>query len=98
MNCKIIEQQTRQIMRLDGDVTLMKALVLAKFSQNSTLKERLCDTGTMHLAEATKGDEHFGTGVALTNPSCFQKNNWNGSNKLGEALIDARRELKKRSN
>ena len=80
-----------------GRDKLMKALVLAKFSQNSTLKERLCDTGTMHLAEATKGDEHFGTGVALTNPSCFQKNNWKGSNKLGEALMDARRELKKRS-
>ena len=24
MNCKITEQQTRQIMRLDGDVTLIK--------------------------------------------------------------------------
>ena len=54
-----------------GRDKLMKVLVLAKFSQNSTLKERLCDTGTMHLAEATKGDEHFGTRVALTNPSCF---------------------------
>ena len=48
MNCKITEQQTRQIMRLDGDVTSMSP-----------------------------------------------KNNWKGGNKLGEALMDARKELRK---
>ena len=51
---------------------------------------------SMHLAEATKGDGHYGIGVALTHPSCLQKTSWKGSNKLGEALMDARRELKKK--
>ena len=79
-----------------GRDKLMKALILAKFSQSASLKKTLCDTGTMHLAEATKGDGHYGIGVALTHPSCLQKTSWKGSNKLGEALMDARRELKKK--
>ena len=76
-----------------GRDSLMKALVLAKFSQNAQLKKILCDTGTMHLAEATKGDAHFGTGVALSSPSCLQRSSWKERNKLGEALMEARREL-----
>ena len=79
-----------------GRDKLMKALILAKFSQSASWKKTLCDTDTMHLAEATKGDGHYGIGVALTHPSCLQKTSWKGSNKLGEALMDARRELKKK--
>ena len=79
-----------------GRDSLMKALVLSKFSQNAQLKKILCDTGTMHLAEATKGDAHFGTGVALSSPSCLQRSSWKGRNKLGEALMEARRELQEK--
>ena len=67
----------------------------AKFSQNNNLKKTLCDTGTRHLAEASRNDQHFGIGIGITHPACLQKNNWKGGNKLGEALMDARKELRK---
>ena len=73
---------------------LMKRLIHEKFSQNPDLKQKLCDTGTMHLAEATKSDSFFGTGVSITNPTCLTRGSWTGSNRLGEALMDTRRELK----
>ena len=78
-----------------GRETLMKKLVLEKFSQNPELKQRLCDTGTMHLAEATKSDNFFGIGVSITHPTCLQRNTWTGSNKLGVALMDATSKLRR---
>ena len=78
-----------------GRKALMKKLVFEKFSQNALIKQKLCDTGTMHIAEATKSDEFFGTGVSITHPSCLQRARWTGTNVLGEILMDTRRELKR---
>ena len=96
-----IKQMGQQVTGFDaacwnqGRDQLMKALVMAKFSQNNNLKKTLCDTGTRHLAEASRNDQHFGIGIGITHPACLQKNNWKGGNKLGEALMDARKELRK---
>ena len=73
----------------------MREIILQKFTQNTNLKQRLCETGTMHLAEATKSDGFFGTGISITNPSCLQRGSWTGKNKLGEILMDIRRDLRR---
>ena len=96
-----IKQMGQQVTGFDaacwnqGRDQLMKALVMAKFFRNNNLKKTLCDTGTRHLAEASRNDQHFGIGIGITHPACLQKNNWKGGNKLGEALMDARKELRK---
>ncbi len=77
-----------------GRIQLMKDIIYQKFSQNPELKQKLCETGTMHLAEASKLDSFYGTGVSITHPSCMQRGNWTGSNKLGEVLMDTRKQLK----
>ena len=78
-----------------GREKLMRQLVGLKFSQNPDLKQKLCETGTMHLAEANRSDSFFGIGVSIAHPSCLQRSNWSGSNVLGEALMDTRRELRR---
>ena len=79
----------------EGREKLMKRLLHEKFAQNPVLKKMLCDTGTMHLAEATRSDTYFGTGVPITNPTCTQRSTWTGTNVLGQLLMDTRRELKR---
>ena len=70
-----------------GRDSVTKALVRAKFSPNVHLKKILCDTGTMHLAEPTKRDAYFGSGIALSSPSCLQRSRWKRP-KTGEALME----------
>ena len=74
---------------------LMLEIIHQKFAQNPELKQKLCDTGTIHLAEATRSDDFFGTGLSITHPSCLQRGNWPGKNKLGEMLMDTRRDLRR---
>ena len=74
---------------------LMREIIHQKFAQNPNLKQQLCDTGTIHLAEATRSDDFFGTGMSITHPSCLQRGNWTGKNMLGEILMDTRRDLRR---
>ena len=64
------------------DDIMLKALHV-KFSKNSRLRKRLLDTGTRELIEHTSNDSYWGDG-----------GNGTGQNKLGQLLMEVRRELR----
>ncbi len=68
--------------------------LMAKFSQNSELKERLLATGDAFLAECEPTDKIWGIGMALDDERCFDRNQWQGQNLLGYTLMQVRRRLR----
>ena len=75
----------RQIIVFEG--------LLAKFSQNEDLKERLKSTGNDILAECTVRDRIWGIGLSMKDPDRFETDKWNGQNLLGYALMMVREKL-----
>ncbi|MDO5337285.1 MAG: NADAR family protein [Eubacteriales bacterium] len=71
---------------------------LAKFSQNSELKEFLLGTGESVLAEASPYDRIWGIGLAMDNSDIQNPDHWKGENLLGFALMETRFFLKKGQN
>ncbi|XP_063682379.1 uncharacterized protein LOC134817171 [Bolinopsis microptera] len=67
---------------------------LLKFGQNADLKERLLETGTTSLVEASGGDVIWGIGLSIKNPAIDNKKNWKGLNLLGKILTQVRDEFK----
>ena len=66
---------------------------LAKFGQNAELKSFLLDTGPNHLVEASKRDRIWGVGIGLKGPSIFDRQQWQGTNWLGDVLERVRAQL-----
>ena len=66
----------------------------AKFSQNSTLREMLLNTGSSILAECAVKDKIWGIGLSMSDPNRFNITNWKGSNLLGYSLMLVRFYLK----
>ena len=75
----------RQIIVFEG--------LLAKFSQNEDLKERLKSTGNDILAECAVRDRIWGIGLSMKDPDRFEIDKWNGQNLLGYALMMVREKL-----
>ena len=75
----------RQIVVFEG--------LLAKFSQNEDLKERLKSTGNDILAECAVRDRIWGIGLSMKDPDRFETDKWNGQNLLGYALMMVREKL-----
>ncbi len=75
----------RQIIIFEG--------LLAKFSQNEDLKERLKSTGNDILAECAVRDRIWGIGLSMKDPDRFETDKWNGQNLLGYALMMVREKL-----
>ena len=75
----------RQIIVFEG--------LLAKFSQNEDLKERLKSTGNAILAECAVRDRIWGIGLSMKDPDRFETDKWNGQNLLGYALMMVREKL-----
>lgn len=69
--------------------------LMAKFSQNAVLKDRLLSTGDAILVEAAPHDKVWGIGLAANDPDALDMNKWKGENLLGFALTAVREELKK---
>ncbi|MBQ5995524.1 MAG: NADAR family protein [Clostridia bacterium] len=67
--------------------------LLAKFSQNKDLKEKLLSTGNNILAEAARTDSVWGIGISIKDNARFDMNKWRGKNLLGFALMQVRKEL-----
>lgn len=72
----------RQIVVFEG--------LLAKFSQNESLQEKLKATGNATLAECAVKDRIWGIGLSMKNPMRLDKAKWNGQNLLGYALMMVR--------
>lgn len=66
----------------------------AKFS-DPALKRVLLDTGDKEIVEASPYDTIWGIGLSTSNPDRFDKSKWQGTNWLGEVLMQVRTELRK---
>ncbi len=67
--------------------------LLAKFSQNSELKEWLKGTGSAVIAECAVKDRIWGIGLAMCDPDRLDRTKWQGQNLLGYALMMVRERL-----
>lgn len=75
----------RQIVVFEG--------LLAKFSQNESLKEQLKATNGSILAECAVKDRIWGIGLSMNNPNRLDINRWKGQNLLGYTLMMVRERL-----
>ena len=67
---------------------VMKSALLAKFSQNVTLQQKLEATANLTLVETTR-DHFWGAGVTM-NASALMNGTWSGQNTLGKLLAEVR--------
>ena len=67
--------------------------LLAKFTQNADLRERLKATDNAFLAECAVRDRIWGVGLSMTDPDRLDRSKWRGQNLLGYALMMVREQL-----
>ena len=67
---------------------------LAKFTQHSFLKNKLLQTGSKIIVEASPQDKVWGIGLHETDPRSCNPEEWRGTNWLGEAIMKVREEIK----
>eukprot|EP00747_Dinoflagellata_sp_TGD_P209355 gnl/TRDRNA2_/TRDRNA2_82755_c0_seq1.p1 gnl/TRDRNA2_/TRDRNA2_82755_c0~~gnl/TRDRNA2_/TRDRNA2_82755_c0_seq1.p1 ORF type:complete len:279 (+),score=72.18 gnl/TRDRNA2_/TRDRNA2_82755_c0_seq1:87-839(+) len=72
-------------------------VVLQKFAKTPELAEVLLKTGDRLIAEATRNDKIWGIGIDVGDPRVNRPSEWQGTNVLGWALMEARAELKRAS-
>lgn len=95
-NFKLMRQLGREVHNYNDRVwssiryDVVKAGVLAKFSQNAGLAEKLLNTGNSLLAECAVRDRIWGIGLGMSNPDRFNPAMWKGQNLLGKVLMDVR--------
>ena len=68
--------------------------LVAKFSQNEELRERLLQTGDALLAECAVHDRIWGIGLSMKDEKRFDISQWIGENLLGYALMMVRNKIK----
>lgn len=83
--CDTIWSGVRQIIVYNG--------LLAKFSQNPELKQRLLNTADCLLAECAVRDTIWGIGISMKQDDRFDIAKWRGRNLLGFALMEVRNAL-----
>ena len=69
--------------------------LMAKFSQNNSLKQKLLETGDAVLVECAGSDKVWACGRKLNDARRFDMNQWDGQNILGFTLMSVRDYLKK---
>lgn len=67
--------------------------LLAKFSQNTELRENLINTGDAFIAECAVKDRIWGIGLSMKDENRYDQNKWKGQNLLGYALMMVRKQL-----
>lgn len=67
--------------------------LLAKFSQNESLKKQLKATNGSILAECAVKDRIWGIGLSMNDPNRLDINRWEGQNLLGYTLMMVRERL-----
>ena len=67
--------------------------LLAKFSQNEDLKEKLKATGNAIIAECAVQDKIWGIGLSMKDSKRLDRDQWKGQNLLGYALMMVRESL-----
>ena len=94
-----IKQQGRQVTNYNDhiwngirQIVVYEGLV-AKFSQNGELKQRLKGTKTAILAECAVKDRIWGIGLSMKDSKRLDITQWKGENLLGYALMEVRKRL-----
>ncbi len=64
--------------------------LIAKFTQNKILLNKLKSTGNKILVEASPYDKIYGVGLGENDPKILDENNWRGENLLGYTLMNVR--------
>lgn len=82
----------RQLWVENASVIAKKGL-LAKFSQNGSLRAKLAATGDKKMFEASPKDQFWGIGVGLYDRRITDSSNWRGRNLLGQLLQEVRSEI-----
>lgn len=67
--------------------------LLAKFTQNEALKDKLISTGVAILAECAVKDLIWGIGLSMKDPDRIDRTKWKGQNLLGYTLMRVREHL-----
>jgi hypothetical protein len=67
---------------------------LAKFSQNEDLKQKLLSTGDKIFVECSPYDKIWGNGLNITDTLHTHPENWEGTNRLGKAIMKVRDTLR----
>ena len=67
----------------------------AKFTQNPKMLAELMATGEKEIVEASPEDKIWGIGLHVSDPRSRKKEEWLGTNWLGEAIMKVRETLKK---
>jgi ribA/ribD-fused uncharacterized protein len=75
-------------------LSIVIAASVAKFGQNSALREFLLGTKDRVLVEASPRDRIWGIGLAADDPRALDPYSWRGLNLLGFALMEARERLR----
>lgn len=71
--------------------------LLAKFTQNKALADKLISTDDSILAECAVKDHIWGIGLSMTDSDRLDRSLWRGQNLLGYALMLVRDDLKTNS-
>jgi len=66
----------------------------AKFTQNPKMMAELLATGDKEIVEASPTDNIWGIGLDENNPLAWNKETWQGTNWLGEAIMRVRTKLR----
>lgn len=66
----------------------------AKFTQNPKMMVELIETGDKEIVEASPEDKIWGIGLHESDSRCLDKSQWQGTNWLGEAIMQVRERLK----
>ena len=75
--------------------SILKEILISKFTQHEQLKQFLMDTKDKTLAEANGRDSYFAIGLPLTHPDVLDPTKWaDNSNHLGRILMEIRQELR----
>ena len=75
--------------------SILKEILISKFTQHEQLKQFLMDTKDKTLAEANGRDSYFAIGLPLTHPDVLDQTKWaDNSNHLGRILMEIRQELR----
>ena len=96
--CKAITKRLTELDRQRWNECAPEVLsnaVRAKFTQNQRLRDLLIDTGENILGEANPHCSYWGIGKSMKKREAFDHKSWpEGSNVMGQILMDLREQLK----
>ena len=100
-NPKQVKELGRQVKGYNDAVwageryNIMVRVNMWKFTQNEDLLKELLATGSKTMVEASPYDKVWGVGLLEDDPLILDKENWEGQNLLGIALMEVRDRIRK---